>query len=460
MTHSVAKLNTVTEMIKKQILVFLRRFRGTYTEKQNYYNQLVTCIGDGKELSKFQKVHLQKLLMHAFQNVPFYAGRLRSILKNGISDSGQFSEIPLVTKSDILTYGKQHISNDIHTRKWFYNSSGGSTGEPVRFIQDELFDKWSEAVDRVYYENIIGIDEIAVKKIVLWGSERDIFEGTMGLKTNLMNWLTNAKLLNSFRMSENDMERYVRITNSYKPDLIRGYAGSLYEICKFIERKRLAIYRPKAIVSSAEKLRKEMREKIESVFGAKVYDYYGSREVAGIAGECNAGLMHIFMFNNYVEVLNERNYPAREGEMGKVVVTTLHNYSMPLIRFEIGDTVIPGPSKCKCGNPLPTLKEVSGRISDHFIREDRTLIHGEYFTHLFYLKDWLRAFQVVQEDYRKIRIFAALHGNINYAEKREIESKIRFVMGKSCNIIWEFVEEIPTTQSGKHIYVKSLVHYA
>ena len=456
-------VQSVVEMIKKQILLLLKRLKGTYyeySEMQRYHSQLVACMQSERKLLNFQSVHLQKLLLHARQNVPFYAGRLKNILEEGNSGINDFWKIPLLRKEDIRKYGKELTSKDTKTRKWYYNSSGGSTGEPVRFIQDELLDIWSEASKRTYYENIIGIDELAVKKIMLWGSERDIFKGTIELKAKVMNWLTNTKLLNSFRMSEKDMERYVKIMNSYKPDLIRAYAGSLYEICKFIEKKGMTIHRPKVIVSAAEKLRKEMREKIESVFGTKVYDFYGSREVDAIAGECNAGLLHIFMFNNYVEILGEHNNLVRGGEMGKVIVTTLHNFSMPLIRFAIGDTAILGPEKCKCGIPLPTLKDVSGRITDHFIREDKTIIHGEYFTHLFYLKDWIRAFQVIQEDYKKIRIFVVLHGEIKDTEKREIESKIKLVMGKDCNIVWDLVEEIPTTQSGKHIYTKSLLYHA
>jgi len=411
-----------------------------------------------EKLLNFERAHLQKLLLHARQNVTFYSTRLKTITEDGDLDFNEFCNIPLLTKDDIRKHGKELTSKDIDTRKWYYNSSGGSTGEPVRFIQDELLDRWCQASKRIYYENLVGIDELAVKKILLWGSERDIFKGTIGLKAKAMNWLTNTRLLNSFRMSEEDMKRYVKIINSYKPDLIRAYAGSLYEICKFIEKKGMSIHRPKVIVSSAEKLTKEMREKMESVFNTKVHDFYGSREVDAIAGECDACSLHIFTFNNHVEVLNEHNYSVNEGEMGRITVTTLHNYSMPLIRFEIGDTAILGPKKCKCGSPLPTLKEVSGRTTDHFIREDKTIIHGEYFTHLFYLKDWLKAFQVVQEDYRKIRILAVLLDNPNDAEKKDIEHKIRLVMGKNCAITWDFVEEIPKTPSGKHIYTKSLVY--
>jgi len=447
-------------MIKKHIWIALKKLKGTYYEEQHYYNELYAYLKNETTLLNFELSQLLKLLLYAQQNVPFYSKRLKNTAKNHDSDFHEFSKILLLTKDDIRKNVETLTSRDVNTRKWFYNSSGGSTGEPVKFVQDEQFDKWSVASKRVYYENIVGIDEFAVRKVMLWGSERDIFKGTIGLKAKMINWIKNTNFLNSFRMSEEDMGRYVKIINSFKPDLIRAYAGSLYEICKFVEKKGMAVHKPKVIVSSAEKLRREMRERIENVFGTKIFDFYGSREVNGIAGECKAGLLHVFMFNNYVEVLNKHNRSVREGEMGKIIVTTLHNYSMPLIRFEIGDTAILGPKRCKCGNPLPTLKDVTGRITDHFIRDDKTIIHGEYFTHLFYLKDWVKAFRIIQEDYKRIRVLVTLQDDIDSKERREIESKIKLVMGKDCNVIWEFIEEIPPTQSGKHIYTKSLIYHS
>jgi len=445
-------------MIKKFLYNLILVIRGADFKKQ--YMEILNMVNDANIQRNVEK-YLRILLEHAYFNTEYYNKIIEEagVYVNRQVNLRNFRCIPLLTKEIVRNHMKELVSRDLGTRKWYYNSSGGSTGEPVRFIQDELYDKWRNATIKYYYENIINVDELRVKKILLWGSEREIFEHTLGLKAKIINWLTNTKFLNSFRMTESDMERYIKIINSYKPDLIRGYAGSLYEICKFIEKKGINIHQPKVVISSAEKLRKEMREKIESVFGVKVYDFYGSREVNGIAGECNAGLLHIFMFNTYVEVLNKHGFHVKEGEMGKIIVTTLHNYSMPLVRYEIGDTAILGPKNCKCGNPLPTLKEVTGRITDHFIKEDGTMVHGEYFTHLFYLKDWIKAFQVIQEDYRKIRILAVLQGDINMAEKREIENKIKLVMGKDCNIVWEFVEEIPKTRSGKHLYTKSLLYH-
>lgn len=443
-------------MIKKQILKFISKLRGNSFDME-YFE--IKSITDRNKLLKFQEKYLTKLLLHAYKNVPYYHHIFEEVgvVSDGTVDLSKFSKIPILTKETMREHHQELISKDYKTRKWYYNSSGGSTGEPTRFIQDDTYTKWGNVAFYYWYKDILGVDEPDVKKIILWGSERDLFQGGMGWKTKIVNWLTNTVFLNSFRMTEEDMENYIKTINVYKPDLIRGYAGSLYELCRYAERKNIDVYTPKIVVGAAETLSDEMRHKIENVFGTKVYDYYGSRETNNLAGECKEGLMHVLAFHNYIEVLNNHNQPVKEGEEGRVIVTNLHNYSMPFIRYEIGDMAVLGHERCKCGNVLPTLKKITGRITDHFVKEDGAIIHGEYFTHLFYLKDWVKAFQVIQEDYKRIRLLIVLGGDIRDSERKDIEDKIKLVMGKDCKIIWEFIEQILRTESGKYLYTKSLV---
>jgi phenylacetate-CoA ligase len=427
----------------------------------NEYHELHD-INTQEKLFTFLQCHLSSLLLHADSNVPYYHHIFQKInlINNGIVDLSKFTDIPLLTKNILRTNHDQIISKDYTTRKWYYNSSGGSTGEPVSFIQDNNYDKWRNATNYYYFQDILKIDEPYVKKILLWGSPRDLFEDSIGFRSKINDWLKNTVILNSFKMTEKDMFSYIKTINTYKPDLIRGYAGSLYELVKFAERNKLQIYTPKILIGAAETIRDEMRQKIETVFGTKLYDFYGSREVSNLAGECRNGLMHVFMFWNYVEILNHNNQPAKENEEGKVVVTNLHNYSMPFIRYEIGDIAVVGPKKCNCGNVLPTLKTVTGRIIDQFVKEDRTIVPAEFFIHLIgvvHNKGTIKKFQVIQEDYKKIKILIVTESGVNDADKKNIENDIKLLMGQDCMIVWEFVEEIPKSNSGKYQYTKSLV---
>jgi phenylacetate-CoA ligase len=446
-------------MIKKHFWDIALKIRGNSFDRE--YLEIKSINSKGK-LLEFQEKYLRKLFLHAYKNVPYYHHIFKEIgMVNDVTvDLSKFDKIPILTKEIMREYHEELISKDYTTRRWYYNSSGGSTGEPTRFIQDDTYTKWGNVAFYYWYTDILGVDEPSVKKIILWGSERDLFKGGMGWKTKIVNWLTNTVFLNSFRMTEEDMENYIKTINVYKPDLIRGYAGSLYELCRYAERKNIDVYTPKIVVGAAETLSDEMRHKIENMFGTKVYDYYGSRETNNLAGECKEGLMHVLAFHNYIEVLNNHNQPVKEGEEGRVIVTNLHNYSMPFLRYEIGDMAVLGPKKCKCGNTLPTLKKVTGRITDHFVKEDGTIIPAEFFIHLIGVvcnKGFVKKFQVIQEDYKRIKLLVILEGNISESEKEDIEDKIKLVMGQDCKIVWDFIEEIPKTSQGKYLYTKSLL---
>lgn len=442
--------------MKKFLRGILTKVRRSDWKQQ--YAEIKTIVTE-EQLIGFQKKYLERLLLHAERNVPYYHGIFDRIglIKNGRVDLSRFGRIPMLTKEIMRQHGEELTSRDYTTRKWYYNSSGGSTGEPVRFIQDYIYKKWGEAAFYYWYKDIVGIDEPEVKKVILWGSGGIYFRVLREWKSKIHNWLKNTVYLNSFKMTEQDIDRYIKTINSYKPDLIRGYAGSLYELCRYAERRDMEVYTPQLVVSSAEMLTGEMRAEIEKVLGAKVYDYYGSRETNNIAGECREGLMHILAFRNYIEILDNNNQPVKEGEEGRAVVTNLHNYSMPFIRYDIGDMAVLGPNECKCGSPLPTLRKITGRITDHFVGEDGALFSGPVLTGTLNLKDWVKEFQIIQEDYKRVRFLIVGNENVNESEKREVEDKIKFLLGQDCQIVWDFVGEIPKTPQGKYLYIKSLV---
>ena len=413
----------------------------------------INSIRDRESLVVFQQRHLKHLLKHALANVPYYQNVLKGlkIEMDEIIHLSSFQEIPLLTKGVIRANPNSLISNDYMNRRPSYNTSGGSTGEPVRFVQDKSYQSWSGAVNQYYYSEILGIDWFRSKKVNLWGHLREITHNRAGIKPKIGCWLTNTVLLNAFRMTPQDMERYISMINSYKPDLIHGYAGSLHELSKYAVKNNLNLYTPRFIVSTADTLRDDMRVEIEQAFGTKVYNFYGSREVSNLAGECPRGLMHTFDFWNYLEIVDEHNRPVKEGEEGRVVVTNLFNYSMPLIRYEIGDLAVRGPDQCGCGDFSHTIAKVTGRSSDPFVLEDGTVIYS-YFNQLFYFKDWIHSFQIVQEEYKQVKIFIRLQGKINQKDQLQIEQQMRLVMGHDCIIIWEIVDEIPKTSSGKYLY--------
>ncbi|MBI4868478.1 MAG: phenylacetate--CoA ligase family protein [Candidatus Wallbacteria bacterium] len=389
---------------------------------------------------------LRQLLEHAVRRVPFY---------RKMSGTGDLSEFPILRKESLRREQERLRSDDLAARRWYLNSSGGSTGQPVSFVQDEVYTDWAYAAEHHWLESFHGIDPMATRKVVLWGSERDVDRSARGIKTGLVNWLTNTHYLNVFHTAPGELERYAATIRRLRPDWLKGYAGSLYQLARFVRRENVPIHGPRLLTSSAETLRPFMREEIEQAFGVAVRDFYGSREVGPIAGECRRGRLHMLRFHNWTEIVGEDGRPVAPGVEGRVLVTTLHNLAMPLIRYELGDTAVAGGS-CDCGSSLPVLQAVSGRITDHFPTRTGGLVHGEFFTHLFYFRNWVEEFQVLQEDLESIRIFVVMRGEPPAADQAAIERQIRERMGP-CSIRWERVDAVPRTPSGKLLFTRSLV---
>jgi len=153
--------------------------------------------------------------------------------------------------------------------------------------------------------------------------------------------------------------------------------------------------------------------------------------------------LEISFWNNYLEILEDG-----KNKMGKIIITTLNNYSMPLIRYDIEDL---GFLSKKWG----VLEKIVGREVNIFKTKEGELIDGEFFTRLFYLKNWVKKFQIIQKDYNFILIKVV--GNKNTKEMLKIEENIKKVMGKNCQIKWQFLKQIKPLKSGKFLYTISNV---
>lgn len=426
-----------------QMYRLARRFI-TFRQWEAFYHE-ITSANDA-----LAPRYLSSLLEYARQHVAFYATRLPS------AQLDVLDEIPILTKQLIAENFEALKTEELDHHRWFVNSSGGSTGRPQSFVQDKVFRQWGIATQVYFYREFLGIDYPKVPKVVLWGSERDVFKWRQGLKPRLSNWLTQTTFLNSFKIGRDTMGEYIDIINHMKPVLVKGYASSLYELAIAAQRAGRRLHSPRVVYSSAETLRPFMRDVIEKAFQCKVYDFYGSREVGAIAGECRLGKLHIFEFNNKVEVVDGNGKPVPPGTEGRLLITTLHNRSMPLIRYEIGDTAVRGAS-CDCGSTLATLDRITGRVSDHFVTPQGDIVHGEYFTHLFYFRDWVDEFQVLQTEVDHIDVYYVSRAEVNPRDVTDIDAKIRLVMGESCAIKWHKVDEVPRTPQGKMLYTRSLV---
>jgi phenylacetate-CoA ligase len=412
-----------------------------------------------ERLRDIQERDLGLMLVHAWRHVPYYRQVLADCgaVRDGRAILENFSRIPPLTKDVLRQQGDALLSDDYHGRKWYHNTSGGSTGEPVRLVQDRAYKDWGFAC-RFYFNEMVG-KKVGEPELQLWGSERDIFHGSENLRTRVEHWGFNRCLLNSFAMTDATMAGYVDRWNRFQPLLVWAYTSSIHEFARYLERTGREIRPPRAIVVTAETLTEEVRRYVEGVIGCPVLNQYGSREVGAIGCECDRKQgLHVFNTLLRLEVLDETLAPCAPGRMGALYVTPLTNFSMPLIRYGIGDTAVAaGERVCGCGRGWPLLGAVTGRTSDHFRARGGKIVHGEYFTHLFYDQPKVRQFRVIQHGYEDVEVMVQPPGSLSVSGRADVEQKIRLVMGEECRLQFTEVEDIPRLSSGKYRYTVSEV---
>lgn len=403
---------------------------------------------DNGEIERYQNQKLTEIISYSVENTVYY----KKVFEG---KELTIENAPILTKDKLRESYLEMCSN--RKRKGIYeNTSGGSTGEPVKFIQDkEYYDKnfGNKILFGCLNGKIPGDSEMK-----LWGSERDILDGSIGIKDKLINAIYNRTLLNSFVMSEDNMRSYIEKINKKKPVCLWTYADSVYELAKFALKNRIEVFSPTIIITTAGVLYNEMREIIQKCFlHSYICNQYGSREVGVIGTEVKGEKgIRVFDHSIYVEILNEETgHISREGS-GRILVTSLINKAMPLLRYDIGDIgTFTSNAKNRKGS-FSVLSDLEGRINSHIKRKDGTIIHGEYFTHLFYGKDWVKTFQVVQHsDYNLEFRIVLVNDNADYEDDvEEMINDARVVIPES-DISVNFVDNIPRLKSGKYQFVLS-----
>lgn len=300
-------------------------------------------------LRERQNRQLGALLDHARRHCPFYRERLPN-------DLAHWHEIPLLTRADLQTQAdaiRASVYPQAHG-KTFDIATGGSTAEPVtvrRTALTQLF--WRAATLRDH----------------LW-HQRDL-SATMAIIRQFPQPVDSSKpgrwggVLHSgpawHLPIATDVEAQSRWLQEVNPDILLTYPANLDALLTHMHHEGLTLPRLREVRTVSGTVTPALRERCRQILGAPITDLYSAQEVGVIALQCpDSGLLHVQSEHVLVEVLDEQGQPCREGEVGQVVVTDLHNFAMPLIRYALHDWAEVGPA-CSCGRGLPTLRRVMGR---------------------------------------------------------------------------------------------------
>jgi len=401
-----------------------------------------------EEVEQIQFDKLKRLLEHAYNNVPYYRQTWDKlhISFDDIKSVSDLEKLPVLTK-DIVRNNYEALRAKNYIGKSFKKATGGSTGQPFAYEYNYDSHKQREAIAMRGY-GMAGAN-LGVKTWQLWG--QDLVQPTWfkGLKNDLFHAFYNRKIVNSFDMNENNIDSYVADYQSFKPDAIVSYTSPLYQLAQYIVSQKIKVHNPKTILTGAEPLYDFQRQIIEQAFGAKVKNTYGCREVMLIASEID-GHEGLFVNDDHlvVEIVNDEATNVVDIT-GRVLLTDLSNFAMPLIRYENGDQAIKSSNQNE-SNPLSVLSSIEGRKLDVIKTPCGKLLPGEFFPHLLKDFDGIVRFQVVQEVIDKLEIKIIRDDKYSLDSEQVLKDIIRSNLGEDIELFINYVDDIPLTQSGKY----------
>jgi phenylacetate-CoA ligase len=402
-------------------------------------------------------MRMHNLLVHASRHCDFYRERFAAAGLTKESDLviENIDAIPTLTKSDIQTHFAGLLSSTCDRKLWRENSSGGSSGHTVVLMQDPGHREEGRA--STYVSDCMQGWRFGNRTALLWGAQRDTGP-MMSLNGRILRFLQNLSIYDSFDMGPERMLVYHNAMERSRPDNIIAYAGSAYLFAQFLLSSNLAPSYPRvSFITSAETLTDAMRATIERCFGVPVYNRYGSREVGLMGTECSCHSGLHLPLDKHIETLDFSTKKPVYGEEGTVAVTLYSNYAMPLIRYEIGDVGILDQGSCSCGVNTPKFRKILGRSSDFIVAPSGKLIHGEYFTHIFYGRRNVGQFQFVQQTPTHFMVRIVRNGQLDGLQIDQIRNDISQVLGEQAELSFEFPDHIPPLPSGKMRFTVSNV---
>ena len=432
-------------------------FRLQGSLRLRYYQELLHSQYYNKEKLKYIATkRLRNLLKYVQKNNPYYANVFK---KPGfdpeIKSLDDLSKLPVVSKSDMQRDYSAFITRNPRGLRIKSGFTGGSTGEPLRFKITRYSHDYGLA-DILRHYNWTGW-KLGENHAFIWGAERD--DPIRTYRGRFHAWALRYKWLNSFRLNPEKMRNFTDLLKQFKPAILIGYASSLFTFASFMQSEGIRIPPLKGVQSSAEKLYDWQRSTLEEVFNCPVYDRYGCREVGNIAHECEShdGL-HISEELLHVEILKDGE-AVSYGEEGEIIITSFMNYAFPFIRYSLGDvgTLLDPKDQCSCGREMIKLKPTLGRTTDNFYFDNGLIVHGEYFTHLFYGIDSVKQFQVIQKSKNKIVVRVVPIKEPNQVPVRDITEEILRWLKIPIEVKFEFVEHIEPTETGKRRFTVSEV---
>jgi phenylacetate-CoA ligase len=422
------------------------------TSKKIYFDLKKTQFLPRAKIEELQLMRLKNLVNHVYLNVPYYKRIMKeqNLRPQDFVTLTDLQKFPLLSKNDVRNHTYFDLFSNSHEKKRMLKvRTSGSTGEPFVVYADkfQLEVRFATTLRQIEWTGW----RFGDKQIRLWHQKIGM-TFSQSIRERIDALILRRSFIPAFEISPVTLNVFIDKIRKAKPVLIDGYAESLNFLATYLIQNRIEGLKPKAVMSSAQILPQKTRELIEFSLNTKVYDKYGSREFSGIAYECSesSGLHHVMDESYVVEILVDGR-PAKEGEVGEVVITDLNNFSFPLIRFRIGDLAMAVSQEiCRCGRALKLIGEIQGRSQSIVLCADGKWMPGSLFLHFF--KDYehlVKHFQIVQQLAGEVILNFVPGNQFTLEDFNLMLSNLNGFLGRETKIQVVKVDSIPLLATGK-----------
>ena len=411
---------------------------------------------DPDDLTSFQFKLMSRLLAHAQQSISHYAETLGHVNPHDLASlvAGRWLDLPVLKRDTVNNLEDELLSRNIPKDHGSLNPiyTSGTTGRPVRVVRtSHALRHWSAFTsrDHIWHNRHIKGKLAAIRSSEkgfapypggaahpAWGSKDGVFRTGPSISLNV-----NTSLA--------DMTEWIARN---QPDHLLSLPNLIKRLAPYCMENNITFPNLKEIQVHGEMCGEMLHQQCREAWGVPLHDMYTSREVGYMALQCpNHEHYHIQSEGVYLEILDKNDQPCQPGETGRVVVTTLRNYAMPLIRYEVGDYAeLGGP--CDCGRGLPVLNRILGREQDILVLptgEQRWTLLGSPDVRDFMKMAPITQYQFAHVATDRIEVRLATRRNLTVEEEANITEWVRKKLGYPFIISFACFDELPLTKAGK-----------
>ncbi len=406
-----------------------------------------------EEMQRHQLDQLSLLLAHAYKYVPFHRSRLEALAAQNfvLRDLEDLARIPIISRREIQDNFEQLVARSMPEDHLPLGSgqTSGSTGRPVKYVTTSITKIFARAL--VLRGHLWQDRDLTVSAArILLSSGSDTQNAPDNSKHKEQRWIMAfpGGTLASFDSSRT-VDEQLRWLKKRKPEWLITYPSNLAALAETAREKGIDLPALKYLSTLGEVVTPRLRALCREVWGLDIADNYSCKEVNTIAMQCpDHDHYHVQSERQLVEVLDEQGRPCKPGEIGRVVVTDLHNYAMPFLRYELGDYAEVG-EPCPCGRTLPVLKQILGRTRNMLV-----LPTGEQRWPSFIISEWaamgpISQLQAIQNSLTEIEVRLVLNGTMEPPEEANLLEAIRRDLGGKFKVSLTYVDHIPRSSNGK-----------